>query len=64
MPRKKRFKSLKSAESFAKKVNGKVNDLTNIEGAKSPYSVTYEVTEKTKNHWKRDFSFPESYWRD
>lgn len=75
MARRKRFTSEKSANSFAKKVNGKVNDLRNVKAAKSPFTVTYEPSAKTKAHgnkfnesndWSpeenRDFGYPNEYW--
>lgn len=66
----KRFTSEKTAKSFAERVNGKVNDLREIEGAKSNFTVTYEKTEQTINQdypdWSpeegRDFGYPNSYW--
>lgn len=52
--RRKRFENHKAAIEFATNVNGQFNDLRQIEGAKSRYSVTYEVTDKTRKHgqWK------------
>ena len=73
--RRKRFNSRKSAESFARKVNGQVNDLTEAKNAKSPFTVTYESNDKTKSHasrmmeddWcpedDRDFGYPNLYWQ-
>lgn len=76
MARRKRFNSEKAALSFAKKVNGKVNDCRAIKGAKSPFTVTYQPSKKTKNHaedklhksdWApeegRDFGYPNEYWK-
>lgn len=75
MARRKRFNSEKAALSFAKKVDGKVNDCRAIEGAKSPFTVTYQPNEKTRKHEKvrfyepefapeegRDFGYPNEYW--
>ena len=50
MARRKRFNIEKDALSFAKKVDGKVNDLRKIKEAKSPFTVTYKPSEKTKAH--------------
>lgn len=61
--RRKRFNSEKNALSFAKKVNGKVNDCRNIEGAKSPFTVTYQPSEKTKNHWGKNLEYPTDFWK-
>lgn len=72
MKKRKRFNSETSAESFAKKVNGKVNDLREMEGAKSSFTVTYESSEKTKSHGQspdfcpeenRDFGYSNDYWQ-
>ncbi|MCH7516017.1 MAG: hypothetical protein IIB08_02620 [Bacteroidetes bacterium] len=74
MARRKRFNSEKAALSFAKKVYGKVNDLREIKEAKSPFTVTYQSTEKTKIHGQakeldwcpeegRDFGYPNEYWQ-
>ena len=74
MARRKRFKSEKNAFSFAKKVDGKVNDLRKIEEAKSPFTVTYNPSEKTKAHGQisesdwcpeedRDFGYPNVFWQ-
>jgi len=74
MARRKRFNSEKAALSFAKKVDGKVNDLRKIKEAKSPFTVTYEPSEKTKAHGQiserdwcpeedRDFGYPNEYWK-
>jgi hypothetical protein len=76
MARRKRFKSEKAALSFAKKVDGKVNDCRTIEGAKSPFTVTYQPNEKTRKHGQgrfyepeiapeegRDFGYPNEYWQ-
>lgn len=75
MPRRRRFYSEKSAIEFAKKVDGKVNDCRNIEGAKSLFTVTYQPSEKTRKHGQgrfyepeflpeenRDFGYPNDYW--
>jgi hypothetical protein len=70
----KRFTSEKNAQSFAKKVNGQVNDLRGIEEAKSNFTVTYEKTDKTRAHGSnmsedrcpeegRDFGCPNEYWQ-
>ena len=40
-----RFTSEKSANNFADKVNGKVNDLRNIDNAKSNFKVYYPLGE-------------------
>lgn len=73
--RRKRFNSEKAAQSFAEKVNGQVNDLRGIEGAKSPFTVTYTPSEKTRSHWgqsekidfapeeNRDFGYPNDFWK-
>ena len=53
MARRKRFNSEKAAHSFAKKVNGKVNDLRQIKEAKSPFTVTYQPSEKTRKHGQK-----------
>ena len=54
MARRKRFNSEKAAHSFAKKVNGKVNDLRQIKEAKSPFTVTYQPSENKKTRTKPD----------
>lgn len=70
----KRFTSGKTAESFASKVNGQVNDLRSVEEAKSNFTVTYDKTEITKSYQKssnndwspeegRDFGYPNEYWK-
>jgi len=75
--KRKRFNSEKSAQSFAKKVNGTVNDLREISRANSPFTVTYESNSKTRAHsqrldWSekdwcpeesRDFGYPNDYWQ-
>lgn len=72
--RRKRFNSEKSAISFAKKVNGKVNDLREVPNAKSKFTVTYQPNEKTKKHYTKpcpdwspeesmDFGYPNYYWK-
>lgn len=61
--RRKRFKSEQSANSFAKKVDGTVNDLREIEGAKSNFTVTYEPDSNRKQFHQVD-EWPEEYWRD
>lgn len=38
---KRRFRSQKSAEAFARAVNGKINDLRDTPEAKAEFSVTY-----------------------
>ena len=53
--KRKRFNSEKSAQQFAKKVNGQINDLRKIENAKSSFTVTYEVTEKTRSNYYTSF---------
>lgn len=69
-----RFTSKKTAQSFASKVNGRVNDLRNIEEAKSKFTVTYTKTETRRpgnivsdNDWapeeNRDFGYPNEYWK-
>lgn len=74
MARRKRFNSEKAAHSFAKKVNGKVNDLRQIKEAKSPFTVTYQPSEKTRKHGQKriqdyfpteraDFGYPNWYWK-
>ena len=40
--KRKRFNSEKNAKLFALKVDGKLNDLRGIKGAKSQFSVTYK----------------------
>tara|TARA_R110000822_G_scaffold2258_5_gene10860 strand:+ start:397 stop:618 length:222 start_codon:yes stop_codon:yes gene_type:complete len=71
---KKRFHSEKSANKFAEKVNGKINDLREIKESKSSFSVTYEKTNKTKKYGKdinrdwspeegRDFGYSNEYWQ-
>ena len=71
--RRKRFNSKKTAESFALKVNGQINDLREVENAKSPFTVTYESNQKTKEHgslfsddWcpeeNRDFGYSNDFW--
>lgn len=72
MSRRKRFTSERSANSFAEKVNGKVNDLRNIPEAKSNFTVTYEPDPsraREANDWPdwspeedRDFGYPNEYW--
>lgn len=65
--KRKRFTSEKSAKSFAKKVNGVVNDLREIEDAKSNFSVTYKQSAKTIKHGNRFANideYPEEYWKD
>jgi hypothetical protein len=74
--KRKRFTSEKAAVSFAAKVEGKVNDCRSIEGAKSPFTVTYTSNRKTKKHGQdrlyqpefspedgRDFGYPNEYWQ-
>jgi hypothetical protein len=75
--KKRRFFKEKSAKWFASKVNGQVNDLREIKGAKSAFSVTYEKSKKskkTKDHaendsknWSpeegRDFGYPNEFWQ-
>jgi hypothetical protein len=73
MPRRrKRFNSEKSAKAFAQSVNGQVNDLRHLENAKSPFTVTYTPTDKTRAHFieqdwcpeeGRDFGWPNSFWK-
>lgn len=65
-----RFNSEKSANDFAKKVSGNVNDLRNNENAKSNFTVTYKPKFKNSindnNDWcpeeDRDFGYPNDYW--
>lgn len=70
--KRKRFDSLNSAQSFAKKVNGQVNDLTKISEAKSKYTVTYDRIEDrdethfTNDSWRcseGDFGYSNWYWQ-
>lgn len=63
--RRKRFNSENAAKSFAAKVDGKVNDLRDVEGAKSPFTVTYKVTAKTKEAYesKHPMQFPNCFWQ-
>lgn len=64
MPRRKRFNNEDAAKSFAKNVDGRVNDLRDIENAKSPFTVTYKPSEKTKAHGQiRDVEYPEEFWK-
>lgn len=74
MPRRKRFNSEHTARSFAKNVDGRVNDLREVLGAKSPWTVTYKSSTKTKAHGQRintdfcpeeaqGFGYPDEYWR-
>lgn len=69
-----RFTSERTARSFAKSVNGQVNDLREIEEAKSNFTVTYAKTSATKEHFEeneedwspeedRDFGHPNEYWK-
>ena len=67
---KKRFDSEKSANSFAKKVKGTVNDLRSIAEAKSKFTVTYKGKPKQssrKTDWcpedGRDFGYSNEYWQ-
>ena len=64
------FKKLKfsnedSAMSFAKKVNGTVEDLRNIKGAKSKFSVTFKVVNKLSglSECNKDFGYPNEFWQ-
>lgn len=70
-----RFNGEKIAHKFAKEVNGKVNDLRKISGAKSNFTVTFVSNEKTRSHAKesnkdqcpeedRDFGYPNWYWKE
>ena len=74
--KRKRFTSLKTAEKFANNVNGTVNDLREIEGAKSNFTVTYLQSPKTLKHGNpfrkdlemspendKDFGYPNEYWK-
>jgi hypothetical protein len=68
--KRKRFNDIRAAHSFAKKVGGQVNDLREIEEAKSNFTVTYHVQIKVKkvhNDWcpeeNRDFGYPNEYWQ-
>jgi hypothetical protein len=45
---KRRFENSKTAKSFAKAVNGQVNDCRNNQNSKSAWTVTYNQTSKTK----------------
>jgi hypothetical protein len=70
MKKKKQFNSEQNAKNFAKKVNGKLNDLREIETAKSKFSVTYEKQNHHKQQaedWSpeddRDFGYPNNYWK-
>ena len=57
-----RFSNYENAVKFAKKVNGKVNDLTQEPTAKSKYSVTFVRVEKPYNG-SNDFNYPNEYWQ-
>lgn len=72
--KRKRFNTERSAKSFAKKVNGNVNDLRQVKNAKSYFTVTYKPTKNTKQYasnnsdrWSpednRDFGYPNDYWK-
>lgn len=68
--KRKRFNDIRAANSFAKKVGGQVNDLREVENAKSNFTVTYHVEIKPKkvyNDWcpeeDRDFGYPNEYWQ-
>lgn len=72
--KRKRFDSEKSAISFAGKVDGKVNDLREVENAKSKFTVTYKSNAKTKAHGNtidedrcpeegRDFGYSNDFWQ-
>lgn len=70
MKKRKRFTSQKSAESFAKKVNGQVNDLREIDTAKSPFTVTYKSDKAYRTQeddWcpeeERDFGYSNEFWQ-
>jgi hypothetical protein len=52
--RSKRFTSEKSANSFAKKVNGEVRDLRGHKESKSNFKVTYKPDPNRANGWWND----------
>ena len=62
---KRNFANLKNATEFAKKVNGKVNDLSKDPKARSKYSVTFQAKEN-KYSWSpedgRDFGYSNEFW--
>jgi hypothetical protein len=62
-----RFGSYESAVTFAKKVNGKVNDLSSDPKAKSKFSVTFERVEKPHKgklfKGENDFHYPNEFWQ-
>lgn len=60
-----KFSNQQSAIDFAKKVNGKVNDLRNVKGAKSKFTVTF-IQKESKYSWSpedgRDFGYSNEFW--
>ncbi len=55
----KKFSSLKSANGFAERVNGKVNDLSKNPDAKAKFSVTYKGdSHLPKKQRQRNQNFP------
>lgn len=61
-----RFDDQDSADSFAEKVNGQVNDLRDNPEAKSDFTVTYDKTIEDAPRMPendRDFGYPNSYWK-
>ena len=58
-----KFSSKEAAISFAKKVNGKVNDLSNVPNARSKFSVTFERAHKGKLYVENDFHYPNEFWQ-
>lgn len=69
--KKKRFNCLKSAENFAKKVDGIVYDNTKFENARSKYTVKYFGTSQDRRPIKedfcpeegRDFGYSNDFWQ-
>ncbi|MGB2525652.1 hypothetical protein [Flagellimonas sp. SN16] len=73
MPRRRFFTSERNARSFAKKVDGQVNDLRNDDAARADFSVTYSPSDKTRAHGQavsfhdmapeenRDFGYPNEF---
>jgi hypothetical protein len=60
----KRFSNQQSAESFAKRVNGIIKDLRKVKGAKSKFTVNYEVKINDRcPEEDRDFGYPNDYWK-
>jgi pterin-4a-carbinolamine dehydratase len=62
-----KFANYEKACKFAKRVNGKVNDLSNDPKAKSKYSVTFERIERPSKgriyKGENDFNYPNDFWR-